>query len=67
MSIALYPLEPDEPMRPPPPPVAKPVQRAPVAPAKPAFMQGETSECNYLVLVFVVGVLFLAISDAMRR
>jgi hypothetical protein len=64
MSIAWYPLEADEPPRP-PPPVAKPVQRAPVV--KPTFMQGETSECNYLVLVFVVGVLFLAISDAMRR
>jgi hypothetical protein len=63
MSIAWYPLEADEPPR--PPPVAKPVQRAPVV--KPTFMQGETSECNYLVLVFVVGVLFLAISDAMRR
>jgi hypothetical protein len=63
MSIAWYPLEPDEPPRP-PPTSAKPVQRAP---AKQTFLQGETSECNYVVLVFVVGVLFLAISDAMRR
>jgi hypothetical protein len=67
MSIAWYPLEADEPPRP-PPPSAKPVaQRAPMALAKQTFMQGETSECNYVVLVFVVGVLFLAISDAMRR
>lgn len=64
MSIAWYPLEPDEPPRP-PPPVAKPV--LPEPPAKQTFMQGETSECNYLVLVFVVGVLFLAFTDAMKR
>jgi hypothetical protein len=64
MSIAWYPLEPDEPPRP-PPPVVKPVPPEP--PAKQTFMQGETSECNYLVLVFVVGVLFLAFTDAMKR
>jgi hypothetical protein len=64
MPIAWYPLEPDEPPRPPPP---SPKAKSKVLPMKQTFMQGETSECNYLVLVFVVGVLFLAISDAMRR
>ena len=65
MSIALYPLEPDEPPRP-PPPIIKPVSSAPVPVVK-TFMEGESSECNYLVLVFVFGVLFLAFTDAMKR
>jgi hypothetical protein len=64
MSIAWYPLEPDEPPR--PPPIAKPVSSAPVPVVK-TFMEGESSECNYVVLVFVFGVLFLAFTDAMRR
>lgn len=74
MSIVCYPLEPDDapgppprPSRtPPPPPVQVPpaarVQQQPVN-----FFDGETSECNYLVLIFVVGVLFLAFTDSMKR
>jgi hypothetical protein len=65
MSIACYPLEPDDTLRSPPP---APVQAPePVPVAAPSFFEGETSECNYLVLVFVVGVLFLAFTDSMRR
>ena len=63
MSIMCYPLEPDEPPRPPPPAPVPVVARRTV----PSFFEGETSECNYLVLVFVAGVLLLAFTDAMRR
>ena len=56
--IAYYPLEDD-------PPPKKEVQLPPPLP-KGAFA-GETTECNYVVMAFVVGVLFLAFSDSMRR
>jgi len=63
MTIAWYPLEPDEPpRRPPPPPVVEDVPST-----VKTFFQNETSECNYLVLVFVAGVLLLAFTDAMKR
>ena len=32
-----------------------------------ALFKGETSECNYLVMAFVFGVLALAITDSIRR
>ena len=61
MALAYFPLEPDDqpsqqvvaPQDPPPPP--------------PKPFDGETTECNYLVLMFVVGVLFLAFTDSMRK
>jgi len=70
MTIAYYPIEPDV------PPVSQvPVtqQNTPVVvtqdPSSSSMFQfqNETSECNYLVLFFVVGVLFLAFTDSMRR
>jgi hypothetical protein len=61
--IAYYPLEPDVPPPPPPSPtpLAKPIETAV------KFFEGETTECNYLVLMFVVGVLFIAFTDSMKR
>jgi hypothetical protein len=32
-----------------------------------SMFENEKTECNYIVLAFVVGVLLLAISDAMKR
>ena len=67
MSIMCYPLEPDEPPRPPPVKVRPaPMVRTMNRTAQ-SFFEGETSECYYLVLIFVAGVLLLALSDAMRR
>ncbi len=64
--IACYPLEPDVPFT--PAPVEQPpVSRAPLAPVKKNFFEGETTECNYIVLIFILGVLFLAFTDAMKR
>jgi len=59
--IAYYPLEPDVPPPPSPTPLAKPIETAV------KFFEGETTECNYLVLMFVVGVLFIAFTDSMKR
>ncbi len=39
---------------------------APVAPKLNLF-EGETTECNYLVMAFIIGVLLLALSDSTRR
>ena len=64
MPISYFPLEPDF-IKPPPPPVSA-QEQAPRAVA-PAAFEGETTECNYLVLIFVVGVLFLALTDSMKR
>jgi len=55
--IAYYTLEDD-------PPPKKEVQLPPLP--KSAF-SGETTECNYVVMAFVIGVLFLAFTDSMRR
>jgi len=57
--IAYYPLEDD-------PPPKKEVQVLP-PPLPKGALAGETTECNYVVMAFVVGVLFLALSDSMRR
>jgi hypothetical protein len=61
MPIAYFPLEPD----------FQPSQQvqvvAPAPPAPPKLFEGETTECNYLVLMFVVGVLFIALTDLMKR
>ena len=62
--IAYYPLEYDEPPKPPPPPPTIPVQ--PTSSLSKIF-DGETTECNYLVFAFIIGVLFLAFTDSMRR
>ena len=61
--IACYPLEPDV-LPPPPPP-----QSVSAAASQPVsnFFQGEQTECNYLVLAFIIGVLFLAFTDSIKR
>ena len=70
--ISYYPLEDDEP---PPPkfpgpgPGPVPVQ-VPVTSPENSLLKlfnGETTECNYLVFAFIMGVLFLALTDAMKR
>ena len=33
----------------------------------PGLLEGEDTECNYLVLFFILGVLVLAASDSVRR
>jgi hypothetical protein len=64
MTIAWYPLEPDEPPRRPPPP---PVVKEDVPSTVESIFKNETTECNYLVLLFVAGVLLLAFTDAMKN
>jgi hypothetical protein len=66
--IACYPLEPDVPFTPAPVEQSKPPPgtRMSPPPAK-GFFEGETTECNYIVLIFVLGVLLLAFTDAMKR
>jgi hypothetical protein len=38
----------------------------PEADSKPAVTGLEETECNYVVMAFIVGVLFLAVSDSIR-
>ena len=33
----------------------------------PSILEGEDTECNYLVLFFILGVMILAASDAVRK
>ena len=48
------------------PPPKKIVDTQPLPQPKKLF-DGETTECNYLVMAFVLGVLFLALTDSVRR
>ena len=50
-------------------PVDEPARAPPVAPPqpRPAQQQGNVSECNYLVMFFIVGVLGLALKDMLRK
>lgn len=57
MGLAYYPL--DE-------PVVKTEQPVVAPPKRPTLFEGETTECNYLVMAFIVGVLLLALSDSRR-
>jgi hypothetical protein len=61
--IAYYPLEDDVPS---PPNVPVPVPETPQNSLSKLFV-GETTECNYLVFTFIIGVLLLALTDSMRR
>ena len=68
--ISYYPLEDDEP--PPhkfPGPSPIPVAVTSQVPENSLLklFNGETTECNYLVFAFIMGVLFLALTDAMKR
>jgi hypothetical protein len=60
--IAYYPLEEDI-----PPPPSVPVPEPVKVDSLSKLFNGETTECNYLVFAFIMGVLFLAFTDSMRR
>jgi hypothetical protein len=64
--ISYYNLEDDEP---PPPkvPVPQPVVRAAAPRKSNSIFDGETTECNYVVFIFVAGVLLLALADFMKN
>jgi len=66
MAIECYPLEPDVPFTP-ASSKTKVVGPPPPPPKSQNVFEGETTECNYIVLVFVLGVLFLAFTDAMKK
>jgi hypothetical protein len=36
-------------------------------PQDPGLLEGEDTECNYLVLFFILGVMILAASDSLRK
>ncbi len=66
MAISYFPLEPD--FQPPPPQVSPPQVSPPSQSVFTSnFFEGETTECNYLVLAFVAGVMMLALTDSMRK
>ena len=56
--ISYYLLEDDVPPQPPKPVVVQKVK---------SLFEGETTECNYLVFAFIIGVLFLGIADFAKR
>ena len=62
--ISYYLLEDDVP---PPPKVPVPVSVPVPENSLSKLFNGETTECNYLVFAFIMGVLFLAFTDSMRR
>ena len=49
------------------PPPKKIETQPPPPPQHKKLFDGETTECNYLVMAFVLGVLFLALTDSVRR
>lgn len=49
-------------------PVHKPEKKEPEKPKEePSLFKNEDTECNYLVMFFIVGVLLLAVSDQVRK
>ena len=62
--ISYYLLEDDVP---PPPNVPVPVSVPVPENSLSKLFNGETTECNYLVFAFIMGVLLLAFTDSMRR
>ena len=60
--ISYCPLEEDY-DRVPLPPAPRPVQQI----IEQGLLEGEDTECNYLVLFFILGVLILAASDSLRK
>jgi hypothetical protein len=59
--ITYYPLEDD-------PPIKKEVPIvSPLSPLPKNVFTEETTECNYIVMAFVIGVLFLALTDSIKR
>jgi hypothetical protein len=48
-------------------PFMRPRRRRLPGPAQSVASKRESTECNYIVLFFVVGVLLLAVSDNLRR
>lgn len=61
--ISYYLLEDDTPPPSVPVPVPVPVPENSLS----KLFNGETTECNYLVFAFIMGVLLLAFTDSMRR
>ena len=49
-----------------PPPTAPPRRSYPQPPPQAGLFECEDTECNYLVMFFIIGVLILAASDAVR-
>lgn len=47
--------------------ITPPPQPKPVVKPQETIVNKEDTECNYLVMFFVVGVLFLAVTDNMRK
>jgi hypothetical protein len=64
--IAYYPLEDDVAQAPPPKKTQQKIVFQPPPQVK-GFFDGETTECNYLVFAFIIGVLLLALADFMKR
>ena len=62
--ISYYTLEDDVP---PPPNVPVPVKVEIPQNSLAKLFDGETTECNYLVFAFIMGVLLLAFTDSIRR
>ena len=62
--ISYYLLEDDVP---PPPNVPVPVPVPVPENSLSKLFNGETTECNYLVFAFIMGVLLLAFTDSMKR
>lgn len=64
--ISYYPLEPDVPL-PPPPPQSLSTSSNSTDNFFNNFFDDEKTECNYLVFIFIVSVLFIALTDVMRK
>ena len=58
--ISYCPIDQDQDYR--PPALAKPLQSL-----QKTFLEGEDTECNYLVMFFILGVLVLAITDTLKK
>lgn len=52
--------------KPKPTPLPQPVNKKSILDQTSSLFEGETSECNYLVMAFVFGVFLLAITDTMK-
>ena len=65
--IAYYSLEDDVPPPSVPVPVPVPVTLETPQNSLSKLFDGETTECNYLVFAFIIGVLLLALTDSVRR
>ena len=67
--ISYCPLDEDFGLPGPPPKPGQPfiIKRERFQPPTSSILEGEDTECNYLVLFFILGVMILAASDAVRK